>query len=48
MIVSAMYTLNLFHPGIYLRGDDYFSSTSSEETFMDIRLKSTYYQPKAV
>ena len=28
MIVLVMYTLNLFHPGIYLRGKHYLSSSS--------------------
>ena len=34
MIVLAMYTLNLFHPGIYLR-EDYPSKTSSEGTSLE-------------
>jgi hypothetical protein len=48
MIVLAMYTLNLFHPGIYLRGEDYPSQTSSEGVVMEDRLKPTYHQDKAV
>jgi hypothetical protein len=48
MIVLAMYTLNLFHPGIYLRGEDYPSQTSSEGVVMEERLKPTYDEGKAV
>jgi hypothetical protein len=44
MIVLAMYTLNLFHPGIYLRGEDYPSQTSSEGVVMEERLKPASYQ----
>lgn len=46
MIVLAMYTLNIFHPGIYLRGEDYPSQTSSEGVVMEERLKPTYGQPE--
>ena len=46
MIVFAMYTLNIFHPGIYLRGEYYASQTSSEGT--TIEDKTTYQQGKAV
>ena len=45
MIVLAMYTLNLFHPGIYLRGEDHPSQTSSEGMVMG---QPTYFQGKAV
>ena len=51
MIVLAMYTLNLFHPGIYLRGEDHPSQTSSgsEGMVMDDRLKPVAYdQGRAV
>jgi hypothetical protein len=48
MIVLAMYTLNLFHPGIYLRGEDCPSQTSSEGMVMEDRLKPTFYQGKDV
>lgn len=48
MIVLAMYTLNIFHPGIYLRGEDYPSQTSSEGMVMEDRLKPTYGGVKAV
>jgi len=50
MIVLAMYTLNIFHPGIYLREEkeNYSSQTSSEGTVMEDSLKTTYYQGKAV
>jgi hypothetical protein len=48
MIVLAMYTLNLLHPGIYLGGEDYPSQMSSEGTVMEERLKPTYDQDKAV
>jgi hypothetical protein len=52
-IVLAMYTLNLFHPGIYLRGEDYPAETSSEGTssessVMEDHLKPTYSWGKAV
>jgi hypothetical protein len=47
MIVLAMYTLNLFHPGIYLR-EDYPSQTSTEDTMVMDRLKPTNLQGKAV
>jgi hypothetical protein len=50
MIVLAMYTLNLFHPCIYLR-EDYPSQTSSEGStgvVMEDRLKLTHLQGKAV
>ncbi|KAN0109791.1 RTA1-like protein [Russula decolorans] len=46
MIVLAMYTLNLFHPGIYLREEHYSSQTSSEGVVMEDRLKPTYGQPE--
>ena len=42
MIVLAMYILNIFHPGIYLRGEDYASQTSSEGTAIED--KTTYQQ----
>jgi len=48
MIVLAMYTLNLFHPGIYLREDDYPPQTSSEGTVMEERQIPTDHQDKAV
>ncbi|KAF8496745.1 RTA1-like protein [Russula emetica] len=48
MIVLAMYTLNLFHPGIYLREDDYPPQTSSEGTVMEDRQIPTDHQDKAV
>lgn len=48
MIVLAMYTLNVFHPGIYLLGEDIPSQTSSEGMVMEDRLKPTSYQGKAV
>jgi hypothetical protein len=48
MIVLAMYTLNIFHPGIYLRGEDYPSQTSSEGVVMEDRLKPAYSQGMAV
>jgi len=48
MIVLAMYTLNIFHPGIYLRGEDFPSQTSSEGAVMEERLKPTDPQGKAV
>ena len=48
MIVLAMYTLNIFHPGIYLRGEYYPSQTSSEGVVMEDRLKPTDTQGKAV
>ncbi|KAF8496737.1 RTA1-domain-containing protein [Russula emetica] len=48
MIVLAMYTLNLFHPGNYLRGEDYPPQTSSEGMVTEDRLKPTNYQGKAV
>jgi hypothetical protein len=49
MIVLAMYTLNIFHPGIYLLGEDSPSQTSSdsEGIFMEDSLKpATYLQPE--
>jgi hypothetical protein len=46
MIVLAMYTLNLLHPGIYLRGEDYPSQMSSGDTVMEDHLKPTYDQDK--
>ena len=50
MIVLAMYTLNLFHPGMYLREQDYPSQTSSdsEGVVMEEHLKPTYRQGRAV
>ena len=48
MIFLAMFTLNLFHPGIYLRGDDYPSLTSSEGTDREDRLGTTPNLEKAV
>ncbi|KAF8496744.1 RTA1-like protein [Russula emetica] len=48
MIVLAMYTLNLFHPGNYSRGEDYPPQTSSEGMVMEDRQKPTYYQGRAV
>jgi hypothetical protein len=48
MITLAMLTLNVFHPGIYLRGDDHPSPTSSEVTVQDDRLKTTPNLEKAV
>ena len=48
MIVLAMYTLNLFHPGIYMRGEDCLSQTSSEGVVMEDSLKPTFYQGKDV
>jgi hypothetical protein len=50
MIVLAMYTLNAFHPGIYLQAEAYPSQTSSdsEGMVMEDRLKAaTSYQGKA-
>ena len=56
MIVLAMYTLNFFHPGIYLR-EDYTSqdqtgsggtSSGPEGMVMEGREKPTYSQGKAV
>jgi hypothetical protein len=41
MIVLAMYTLNIFHPGIYLKESDLPSQTSSEGAILDDRLKTT-------
>jgi len=43
MIVLAMYTLNIFHPGIYLKESDYPSQTSSEGAILpvDDRLKTS-------
>jgi RTA1 like protein len=49
MIVLAMYTLNIFHPGIYLPTDDHSPTTSaSDSVVMEERLKSTHYQGNAV
>ena len=49
MIVLAMYTLNLFHPGNYLQGEDIPSQTSSEGMVMESQHKpATYDQDKAV
>jgi hypothetical protein len=50
MIVLAMYTLNLFHPGIYLREEHYSSQTSSGSESVDMkdRLSPNYYQGQAV
>ena len=48
MIVLAMYTLNLFHPGIYLRGEDYPSQTDSEGTVMEGRQNRPTLEGKAV
>ena len=52
MIVLAMYTLNIFHPGIFLREEkqNYPSQTSSgsEGMVMEDRLKTTYHQGRAV
>ena len=50
MIVLAMYTLNIFHPGIYLRQQEYPSQTSSdsEGVVMEDRLKPTHSQGRAV
>lgn len=41
MICLAMFTLNFFHPSIYLRGDDYPSPTSSEGTVREERPGTT-------
>jgi len=43
MITLAMFTLNLFHPGIFLRNIDYLtpSSSSSEGASLEDRLKTT-------
>ena len=46
MIVLAMYTLNIFHPGIYLRGEYYPSQTNSEGA--TIEDKTTHQQGRAV
>ena len=46
MIVLAMYTLNIFHPRIYLRGENHPSQMSSEGT--SIEDKTTNQQGKAV
>jgi len=48
MIVLAMYALNLFHPGMYLQGEDYPSQSSSESMVMEDHPKPTYLQGKAV
>jgi hypothetical protein len=48
MICLEMFTLNLFHPGIYLRGDDYLSPTSSKSTFLEDGLKMTPTPEKTV
>ena len=45
MIVLAMYTLNIFHPRIYLR-ENYAAQTSSEGAAIED--KTTYQQDKAV
>ena len=43
MITLAMFTLNLFHPGIFLRNIDYLtpSSSSSEGASLEDRFKTT-------
>jgi len=41
MIALAMLTLNLFHPGIYLRGSDDLSLTSSEGIVVEERKTSS-------
>ncbi len=49
MIVLAMYTLNIFHPAIYLPADDYSPTTSaSDSVIMQDRLKPIHYQGNAV
>jgi hypothetical protein len=48
MIALAMLTLNVFHPGIYLRGEDHTSATSSEGTVQEDRPKTTPNLEKAV
>jgi hypothetical protein len=48
MIVLAMYTLNLFHPGIYLRGEDPSLTSSEGMVSIEDRLKPTYSEGKAV
>ena len=48
MIVLAMYTLNLFHPGIYLRGEDPSQTSSEGMVTMEDRLNPTYSEGKAV
>lgn len=40
MITLAMFTLNIFHPGIYLR-DPTLSQTSPEEVILEDRLKTS-------
>ena len=47
MILLAMLTLNLFHPGIYLPGDDDPSSTGSEGGVLEVRLETTPNLEKA-
>ena len=44
MITLAMLTLNLFHPSIYLKGDDHPSQVSSEGTVLE-DLKKTSPNP---
>ena len=42
MITLAMFTLNLFHPGIFLRNIDYLTpSSSSEGASLEDRFKTT-------
>jgi len=48
MIVLAMYTLNLFHPGNYSRGEDHPPQTSSEGMVTEDCQKPTDHQDKAV
>jgi hypothetical protein len=48
MIVLAMYTLNFFHPGNYLRGEYHPSQTSSDGVvMMEDQHQPTYHQPEA-
>ncbi|KAF8496771.1 RTA1-domain-containing protein [Russula emetica] len=46
MIVLAMYTLNIFHPSIYLGGEYRPAPTSSGSMVMEDLLKPTYHQPE--
>jgi hypothetical protein len=49
MICLAMFTLNVFHPGIYLRGDDSrVPSPTSSEGVREDRLLTTLNPEKAV
>jgi len=48
MIALAMLTLNLFHPGIYLRGSDDLSPISSEGVVLEDRTKTSTPSVKAV